>query len=75
MVTAIRLSMTWDYNMNKYIGVLLAFLSVIAIIPRLRLVSEGASLLAPAAFLMWAIGTLCFNYLQGNQKKTPNGRR
>lgn len=49
--------------MNKYIGAMLAFLAVIAVLPRLIAESRGFSLFMPCLFVLWAIGTFTYTLL------------
>ena len=61
--------------MNKYIGVLLGFLSVLALVPRLEAESHGYSLIIPGLFVLWAIGTLFFTVLTAKELSFPEETR
>ena len=55
--------------MNKYLGLVLALLAVVALVPRLIAETKGISLVAPVLLVLWGLGTLMFNYLQGKYSK------
>lgn len=56
--------------MNKYIGVILGFLSVVALVPRMEAISRGTSLFIPLLFVGWAIVTVLLGFLR-NQPASP----
>ena len=56
--------------MNKYIGAILALLSVVALVPRMEAASRGTSLFIPLVFAGWALGTLLLGFLR-NQPDSP----
>jgi uncharacterized membrane protein HdeD (DUF308 family) len=62
--------MIWESNVNKYIGVILGFLSVVALVPRMEAISRGTSLFIPLVFVGWAVITFILSLLR-NQPTSP----